>query len=91
MSGLPIDVVNDCKFRFGEKRDPRSDNAYRIVGAWSYGKGSDAKSVAQAKQDGLKMIAYQVLPILQQKKYKVRVDKIWHNYITDEFRKVFIE
>ena len=90
ISGLPRDVIEDCKFRFGDSRDPRDDNAYRIVGAWSFGKGSDAPSVVKARQNGLKMIARRVLPILQQKKYKERVDRIWGT-IDDGFRKVFIE
>ena len=45
ISGLPSDVVEDCKFRFGDSRDKRDDNAYRIVGGWTFGKGSDAPSV----------------------------------------------
>ena len=92
ISGLPSDVVEDCKFRFGDSRDPRDDNAYRIVGSWSYGKESDAPSVVKARQNGLKMIARRVLPVLQQKKYKERVDQIWgriQNF--DSFREVFIE
>jgi hypothetical protein len=107
ISGLPRDVIDDCKFRFGDSRDPRDDNAYRIVGSWSYGKESDAPSVVKARQNGLKMIARRVLPILQQKKYKERVDQIWgkckHGKESDadqiwgrlqhydSFREVFIE
>ena len=94
MSGLPVDVIEDCKFRFGDSRDPRNDNAYRIVGSWSYGKESDSPSVEKARQNGLKMIARRVLPVLQQKKYKERVDQIWGRLTetTDySFRKVFRE
>jgi hypothetical protein len=94
MSGLPVGVIEDCKFRFGDKHDKRNDNAYRIVGAWSYGKESDSASVKKARLNGLKMIAFHVLPILQQKKYKERVDQIWGRLTetTDySFRKVFRE